>query len=779
MISSYVFIGISFSIFWGIYLLRKKKEGIPCYSKGEILLFYLVSRILPVTILPDMQKAIWRNIFLEWFILALLYYYVHNKKTEKVQSSILVFYLFQPGSILAILTGNERLIFLILPVMMVICLLDEYVKRKKGSLFAFLPEYLIGNVAIFCWFAAVDLLGQSLKEIWNTENIPILYILSLLLGFIAFWKSCYRIGSLKFFLENREDGEKTDEPCTCMTGKEKAYTVKDMLFIILFTVVFGTVAFYHLGSSRVPETYETFQVGETGKNEIVLGFDKEVTLSKIYIYLGYTGKRTMSFSYRDSKNKDWVVFDSKHEVTSVFCWNAVEVNHSVDSLGIVLMEGQASIHEIVCLDMNGNRVLPVNASGYPNLFDEQGLFHLYRTFYDQTMFDEVYHARTAYEFLNGLSIYENTHPPLGKTIISLGIRLLGMNPFGWRCMCALLGTLMIPLIYVFAHAMFGRTDAACFTTLLLGTEFMHFTLSRIATLDILVAFFVLLMFYFMYCFIRQCGPKHDFKKQRISLFFCGFSMSLAVATKWTGFYAAAGIAIAFFVFLWKSIGGVKGIMPNRKYLMKLCGCCILFFVAIPGVIYVLSYLPFARVYTDKNLLQLVIENGKLMLSYHSSTVFEHPYSSEWYEWLIDYQPLLDTYSILQDGKISTIATFGNPLIWWGGLAAFFHQFYLWRCKKCKNAQYLMIAYLSVLIPWLFIHRTVFIYQYCLCSLVLILMWGNSLMHIKKQRKYMLVIGACSLLLFVMFYPALSGIPVNAEYVNQVLEWMSTWKFALS
>ncbi|MBR2717342.1 MAG: glycosyltransferase family 39 protein, partial [Oscillospiraceae bacterium] len=44
--------------------------------------------------------------------------------------------------------------------------------------------------------------------------------------------------------------------------------------------------------------------------------------------------------------------------------------------------------------------------------------------------------------------YEITHPPLGKAIISLGIRLFGMTPFGWRFMGALTGVLMVPLMYL-------------------------------------------------------------------------------------------------------------------------------------------------------------------------------------------------------------------------------------------------------------------------------------------------------------------------------------------
>ena len=73
------------------------------------------------------------------------------------------------------------------------------------------------------------------------------------------------------------------------------------------------------------------------------------------------------------------------------------------------------------------------------LADEQEQVPLYFGYETSAYLDEIYHARTAYEHLLNLEPYENTHPPLGKYLISLGIRLFGMNPFGWRCVGTLSG----------------------------------------------------------------------------------------------------------------------------------------------------------------------------------------------------------------------------------------------------------------------------------------------------------------------------------------------------
>lgn len=44
------------------------------------------------------------------------------------------------------------------------------------------------------------------------------------------------------------------------------------------------------------------------------------------------------------------------------------------------------------------------------------------------------------------------HPPMGKWLIALGESVFGMNPFGWRFMVALLGTLSVLLVCRIGHA---------------------------------------------------------------------------------------------------------------------------------------------------------------------------------------------------------------------------------------------------------------------------------------------------------------------------------------
>lgn len=64
------------------------------------------------------------------------------------------------------------------------------------------------------------------------------------------------------------------------------------------------------------------------------------------------------------------------------------------------------------------------------LCDEADTVPASSTYFNSSYFDEIYHARTAYEHLRGVYPYEVSHPPLGKELLALGIALFGMTPLG-------------------------------------------------------------------------------------------------------------------------------------------------------------------------------------------------------------------------------------------------------------------------------------------------------------------------------------------------------------
>ncbi|PWN01365.1 phospholipid carrier-dependent glycosyltransferase [Nocardioides silvaticus] len=83
------------------------------------------------------------------------------------------------------------------------------------------------------------------------------------------------------------------------------------------------------------------------------------------------------------------------------------------------------------------------------------------------------------------------HPEVGKWLIALGEKAFGMDPFGWRIASAVVGALMVLVMCRLLRRMTGSTMLGCIGGLLLMFDGLHFVLSRLALLDIFVAFFIL------------------------------------------------------------------------------------------------------------------------------------------------------------------------------------------------------------------------------------------------------------------------------------------------
>ena len=175
-----------------------------------------------------------------------------------------------------------------------------------------------------------------------------------------------------------------------------------------------------------------------------------------------------------------------------------------------------------------------------------------------------------------------------------------------------------------------------------------------------------------------------------------------------------------------------------------------------------------------------------MFDYHAYLEAEHPFSSMWYEWPIIAKPMWYHITHLANNKIMTISAFGNPAVWWAGIPAVAISLY-YAITNRKNAgvfALLMIGYAAQYLPWALIGRIVFIYHYfpsvpfvCLIITYAIKKMYESIKTEKGKKAFScgvytyLVVAA---LLFVMFYPAISGMTVNRDYVTNVLTWFDGW-----
>lgn len=578
----------------------------------------------------------------------------------------------------------------------------------------------------------------------------------------------------------------------------------DWIVMAGITLAYALVAFWHLGDRQMPVTNWTPAEGES-----VVLHGEEPCQTLFYLpglapdanhYAARVGSSMLIETSEDGVN--WTSCGETSN-SGVFAWEVKWLDVPGSYVRLTSLDGSVTIAEAGLLPAGAQSVPPVTAEGpgAEALVDEQETVPLYKTYENSSYFDEIYHARTAYEHILGLEPYENTHPPLGKLIISLGIRLFGMNPFGWRFMGTLFGVLMLPALYHLCKQLFGKTWLCGLGTLLFALDFMHFSQTRIATIDTYAVFFLLLMYDAMVCFLYKDLLKDRMRDLLIPLGLSGFFMGLGVASKWTAAYGAVGLAVLFFGKLygaWRLEG--KNHRPTGPVLKRcgiLCAWCCLFFIAIPFGIYFCAFLPITTLpHNQERMLWAFGNYQTTMFNYHSQLKATHDFSSPWYDWPLDVRPIwfFGSDNVDAQGHYSTISSMGNPLLWWSLIPAF--AFGVWRWIKDRGAAWsvALVGFLSVYMPWVLVPRCTFIYHYftavpfLLIALIASFDWisrhgplsrplgrTGGTAAVTRSQALMAAMALCCLVLFILYFPVISGSPTTREHV-QSLALFSTWYF---
>jgi dolichyl-phosphate-mannose-protein mannosyltransferase len=568
----------------------------------------------------------------------------------------------------------------------------------------------------------------------------------------------------------------------------------DWVLVLGLSVLYAIVAFTGLGDNVAPQTFCQFE--EEGRY-VQIELKEETQIEGLRYYTGlYSGEYRLQFS---TDGETWVDQTSMtQEHGDLFKWMDAELlamGQTVKYIRIIA-NTKMELGEVALYGYD-EELIPTDQliydEGAAPLFDEQDTVPDAPDYLNSAYFDEIYHARTAYENVRNIYPYEVSHPPLGKLIISLGIQMFGMTPFGWRFMGTLFGVLMLSILYVLIKNLFGSTTISVCGTLIFAFDFMHFVQTRIATIDTYSVFFILLMYLFMYRFISEDpdDPLRPRWRRLLPLALCGISFGLGCASKWTCIYAGAGLAVIWALY-WFFRGRELCALGRRgqfvRAFFKNCLFCLVFFVLIPAIIYYCSYYPYGKasgmdgisMYFKKEYLDIVVENQKFMYTYHAGVDATHPYSSRWYQWLIDGRPILYYLNYFDDGTKSAFGATLSPLLCWGGLLAILSMLYLSIAKRDKKALFILIGYLAQLLPWVLVSRITFAYHYFPSSVFLVLALCHVFDTIRQKdlhwQRYVYTYTGLCLLLFVMFYPVLSGIRVSTDYTTTFLRWFPSWPF---
>lgn len=575
---------------------------------------------------------------------------------------------------------------------------------------------------------------------------------------------------------------------------------RDFIVIVLITGFYAVFAFWELGSNTMVSSSWTPATGESTVVEILGESDTFLYLSGME--KADDGETVIGSDFTVEFSADGVYYENAQnlsETQAVYTWKELSISTSYRYIKITANSDNSLLTEIAFRSTDGQSLVSLSDTEVASyaLIDEQELVPLYPGYYDSMYFDEIYHARTAYEHLLGLDPYETTHPPLGKMIISFFITIFGMTPFGWRFAGALFGVLMLPVFYHILKRLFGSSFFASCGTMLFAFDFMHFTQTRIATIDTYAVFFILLMYDAMLIFLQKDITENKLKNLVIPLALSGLFMGLGIASKWTCAYGAVGLAVLFFTKLFISYRRSFVKKATLTRILHLCLVCLAFFVAVPFAIYFASYLPIILLNENcTNIMTEFVNWQVFMFEYHSGLVAEHYFASPWYEWPLVIQNIW--YFISNNyqgtGKVSTISCFGNPVIWWTALVGFIYTCVHAFKKRTHETVFVLVGFMSVYLPWVLVPRLTFIYHYftavpfIIFGLIYLFTRLNQspslsrnvieIANVKISVLKMIVLAfvIINFLLFVLFYPAISGSPTTREYLS-FLKWLPDWVLA--
>lgn len=559
-------------------------------------------------------------------------------------------------------------------------------------------------------------------------------------------------------------------------------TKKDVILMVIISLIYAILSFINLGSNENPQTF--WESSEFGDEVVFKIANGTTNISNIRYFTGAKfGEYDLSFSY-DGENYSNPI---KFSTDKVFAWKDYGIKGDFEYVKLVAKAERIYIGEIALYNDAGERVeLEAVSENSKYIVDESDTVPEIISYLNSTYFDEVYFARTAYEHLHNLPIYEWTHPPLGKLLMTIPMIFMGMTPFAYRLTGNIAGILMIPAIYVLAKMIFKKSKYGVLAALIMALDGMHFVQTRMGTADGFLVLFIILEYLFMYRYILLENEK--FKKRMWALFWSGFFMGCAIAVKWSGVFAAGGLAAVFFINLIRetAIKNKKWTPENTMTIIA----CFWFFVIVPVVIYVLSYIPYYIVQNayirDAN---TFIEWQKKMYSYHHDLVATHPYKSEWYTWPITQQSILYWVGTDANGAYTRIALLGNPAIWWFSIpcmAIIFIIAIIKLIKAIKNKNFddkdlfryafLIIPILIMISAYIGVPRIMFLYHYfpILPFVMLTIVAFFKLICEKIKNDYLIYLFvAVIFIVFIMFYPVYSGFPTSIKYL-QDLKWLKTW-----
>lgn len=392
------------------------------------------------------------------------------------------------------------------------------------------------------------------------------------------------------------------------------------------------------------------------------------------------------------------------------------------------------------------------------------------------VFDETYYAKDACLYLGHSLAYCHApapataagalgigpeqsfvHPELGKWLIALGEKAIGYNTLGWRVPSAVVGTALVALVFLLGRRLFGRWGGAA-AGFLAAIDFVLIEQSRLAMLDIFLAFFVVAGFLFVAVErdrVRAMGSAPGRLDLRWRLA-AGLAFGAACAVKWSGAYALAGAGALMLAW---NIGAARRRPASQNgpgVGAEVAGT--LAAVGLPAVaVYLISY---GKWFSQHHFSFRAFGHLQhAMLSYQLHLTTPNPYETRAWTWPFQIRPIaywhvaghLDAHQIL---------LFPNPGVWWAALPAGLWMLYRAIWRRNGPEPIVMTGWLVQYLPWLAVSRPLFFFYMTPVTPFMDLALAGGLLALaasspfRKRLVVVYLIGMAALLAY--YYPGLVG-----------------------
>jgi dolichyl-phosphate-mannose--protein O-mannosyl transferase len=357
--------------------------------------------------------------------------------------------------------------------------------------------------------------------------------------------------------------------------------------------------------------------------------------------------------------------------------------------------------------------------------------------YPETLvFDEHHFVKNARNYMAARSDW-NDHPPLGKLLIALGMRVEGDDPFGWRLAALVFGIALILLAYLLGAAAQRTREAGLYAAAFVAASGFAVVYSRTAHLDGMLT-----------TLMAAAALVAWRSRTRLGMSSAACLIGLAASMKFSG----AVLAIPWVIVSIRRFG------LEKRTLTLLAGG-----VALMAGTYVALFAFGLQMAGDGYGVADVGHKSLELLRHHLVLDdWKHPATSRWYTWFVPLSRIGMHY--VRDGDtVRALTTADNPALWWGVNAAVaWSAFLALRRRMALPGQgYLLLLWLMPLLPWIFNNRDSYIYHYLPSYTFGLVLLGVVVASVEKpvvRFTFVAVVAA----VFAFCAPVWSTIPFAAD-----------------